>query len=293
MEKNDSVFQVSLTEIAFTLILLLVMLLGVRLAHSIRTENALQDEVTAQKNYIRMLQKTATGSLCQPDPNDPIDIMQPCIQCIAKTSQRTKKDAKKLIALGENLLNQWEQSKNKVPFPEFVTQMQRAGELAAEGNFILSKRDLENNGGITEAFVHQQKELADLKSKYTFCKNKAGFGIPPCWLDKDSRPEFIFNVRLNSNKSVFVTPAWPETRNEEATAIPGVKEITKKKIMSIGEFRQMAAPILRDSNEKKPEACRYYVKLQNQIRDRKSADLNRLIVEQYFYKLEIYQGDIP
>lgn len=90
-----------------------------------------------------------------------------------------------------------------------------------------------------------------------------------------------------------MTPAWPETRNEEATAIPGVKEITKKKIMSIGEFRQMAAPILRDSNEKKPEACRYYVKLQNQIRDRKSADLNRLIVEQYFYKLEIYQGDIP
>ena len=72
MEKNDSVFQVSLTEIAFTLILLLVMLLGVRLAHSIRTENALQDEVTAQKNYIRMLQKTATGilttrlTLCNP-----------------------------------------------------------------------------------------------------------------------------------------------------------------------------------------------------------------------------------
>ena len=92
--------------------------------------------------------------------------------------------------------------------PPTSINLERAAhkKLHTLGNPILSKRDLENNGGITEAFVHQQKELADLKSKYTFCKNKAGFGIPPCWLDKDSRPEFIFNVRLNSNKSVFVTP---------------------------------------------------------------------------------------
>ena len=33
-EKKDSVFQVSITEIAFTLILLLVLLLGIKLMHN-------------------------------------------------------------------------------------------------------------------------------------------------------------------------------------------------------------------------------------------------------------------
>ena len=59
-EKKDSVFQVSITEIAFTLILLLVLLLGIKLMHNADELNQQHETIVRQEQKLIEMKEALT-----------------------------------------------------------------------------------------------------------------------------------------------------------------------------------------------------------------------------------------
>ncbi len=107
--KRDSVFQVSLTEIAFTIILLLVMLFGARLTSSIRTEHEQAAQLAEKTREVEILKEQLQqfGGICKPDPEDPVEPMMPCIKCVSVLGKMTKEEAADSLNLGQELMRLW------------------------------------------------------------------------------------------------------------------------------------------------------------------------------------------
>lgn len=290
-KKNDSVFQVSLTEIAFTLLILIAILLGTLLALSYDENSKLESLLTRQTNYLSTHRVHApnpsdpTLQEIKPDPNAPIEKQVSYKQILASVTGQSEDDSIKVVALGNDAFSKWKKGSH-VAFKDFQDELLKCASAIAAGDPVLTKEELEKSGGLGEKLAEQQKEISKLRESNNYYRVRAGLDKPPCWL-KDNQPEYMFSVTLQRDNTVQVLPIWPEDRDAEARAVPGVIDMVEKKNMSVGEFRRLAAPILRDSDNQKPDACRYYVQLRNLVPDRKTADISRLIVEQYFYKLEL------
>lgn len=133
-----------------------------------------------------------------------------------------------------------------------------------------------------------RKENADLRGQVAFLKNRldarGGRDYPPCWADeKTGRVEFLFTVELKS-ESVVVGPAWLPNREPDARALPGLAEVLSGSPHSNANFVSRIQPIFNKSESAK---CRHYVQLKSSIPDAVQSDRARLMVENYFYKVEL------
>lgn len=135
-----------------------------------------------------------------------------------------------------------------------------------------------------------KKENSDLRGQVAFLKNKldarGGRDYPPCWADQTGRVEFLFSIETKPNQ-IFVKPStWSAARTVDARALPGIAEVLSGSPHSNDEFVKRIQEIFEWSKKQNPE-CRHYVQLKSSIADAVQSDRVRLLIENYFYKLEL------
>lgn len=142
-----------------------------------------------------------------------------------------------------------------------------------------------SSGGINLATV--KKENSDLRGQVAFLKNRldarGGRDYPPCWADESGRVQFLFAIETKADV-VVVAPAWPAIREAAARALPGIGDVLAAP-HSHREFVSSIQGIFNWSKKQDPE-CRHYVQLKSSISDAIQSDRARLMVENYFYKVE-------
>ncbi len=310
MKTTDSVFQVSLTEIAFTLVLLMILLLGTRYYQQNLELKEKIDELDKKELLLKEQQKLIAdlrermnfGGVCDVAPDDPVDVMMPCINCVSRITKISQEDAARSIELGRELYSKWTDSSKKSEYEDFVDQMQLAATKLAQGQHLVTSEEfqkkfdelVEKNSGLQQDLANLESSREQLASDLTQCskvrdffKLRAGIDKPPCWMQEETlRPEYLFDVTILEDGRYRVSPIWPKYREAEAFKIPGVREMVDKRILTKNNFNFFANKILDYSNDRKPEACRFYVQLRNLIPDRRTADRARLNLEQFFYKYE-------
>ncbi|MCX4176697.1 MULTISPECIES: hypothetical protein [Paraburkholderia] len=133
-----------------------------------------------------------------------------------------------------------------------------------------------------------KKENADLRGQVAFLKARldarGGRDYPPCWANEQTgKVEFLFTIEILP-EGLLITPAWPDTRQTDAAALPDVDKLTMAKPLSLAEFSAAMQGIDRLSKAKE---CRHYVYLKNRVRDLDSFNRHRYAIENFFYKLEL------
>lgn len=154
---------------------------------------------------------------------------------------------------------------------DVVDAAKRFGELSKSGV---------NVGGL-------RKENSDLRGQVAFLKRRldarGGRDYPPCWADESGKVEFLFAIELRSD-SVVVTPAWPAKREADAKAQPEISTVLAE-AHPYSRFPAVIHGVFSWSKTQDPE-CRHYVQLKSSIPDAVQSDRARLMVENYFYKVE-------
>ncbi|WP_454741355.1 hypothetical protein [Cupriavidus necator] len=144
--------------------------------------------------------------------------------------------------------------------------------------------DLAKGGQSPEAI---KKENSDLRGQVAFLKNRldarGGRDFPPCWADESGKVEFLFAVEVRP-ESVVIAPAWPSRRESAAKALPGIDGALAGP-HSYQAFASKIQGVFNWSKAQDPE-CRHYVQLKSSISDAVQSDRARLMVENYFYKVE-------
>lgn len=125
--------------------------------------------------------------------------------------------------------------------------------------------------------------------------NPEGFDFPPCWprlRAAKNQPanaaafsirkwtaEYIYRVTI-WNQAIDVEPAWPDTRTEEVLEIPGAGALIGDQI-ELFEFEEKSKVLKAwaDSNE-----CRHYVIIDDCTTEKPAYKHNMDLVETYFYK---------
>ena len=300
--KSDSVFQVSLTEIAFTLVLLLLLLLGARLTDVETRLDTKSEElqqslllIEKQKAELAMVQKINNryGGVCTTLPDDPLDNMMPCEKCVAAAGKMTRDEAKKSIAFGKQLFEQWKaHSQDKKSFAEFKRKMEEAATKLAKGHTLVTNQEIQDHLDKAQVSIEEadrvKKANDTLLQQNAYLQRYKGAGAPPCWITAETyKPQFLFNVLIKNDSLYEVEPGWPQERILEALAVPGVRDMVEKRNLSRSEFNHYSSLILDYSKKMEPAACRFFVRMRSEIPDRVTADKARRNLENYFYKLEL------
>lgn len=136
--------------------------------------------------------------------------------------------------------------------------------------------------------VELQKSNKDLRGQVQFLQNRLNKGrggdLPPCWVNEvTGKPEMFLTVTMRESSLSF-EPAWPQARQEDAMALPGISELLAKTDRSYESFLQAARPVSDLGTQKE---CKYYVRLASQIQDAVTSDRRRLMIENLFYKMEV------
>lgn len=352
-QRNDTVFHLSLSEIAFTICFLLLLLLGwlvfrvqaekAALAETLKNIQSTERSASAALDAIGNVMTDGVGNSAKPTPEEIITRlvaaenvhkerdcflqrikglesrltalgkMQERIQAVARTSRPDTAleriaDAMALQTLAETTIRR--QNAGPVLQKDLIRQVENALVAGCELKKQLETRlntplkpgrepDIirnmvaamerfdglsENNAGIDLV----KRENADLRGRIAYMKrrmeDRGGLDYPPCWADeKTGKVEFLFNVEVKPDQ-VVVLPAWPEHREIEARALPGIEGILSDPPLSNADFIRRVQGIFDQSRELQ---CRHFVRLKSTIDDAVQSDRARLMVESFFYKSEV------
>lgn len=141
-----------------------------------------------------------------------------------------------------------------------------------------------------------RRENANLRATVAFYDKRdklRGLDHPPCWMDADSKIEYIFNVQTTAGGFV-VSRGWLPHREAQARASAGFNEIMAggESPVSAAQFAQGAKPFLDYGKAQSPE-CRHFVYLSSTISDADRRDEARRLVNSFFYVLERRSPVIP
>ena len=297
-EKNDRVFQLSLTEIAFLLVFLLMLLLGYMIFKLDQDLADTQQQLTTGANLAaqqealaaaRAKLKTELQSAGSQNPDEVISKLLSQAELIQEReilrAQVADLDAQvsaltKVKAVLEKVAN------------ETATRMKQQGQQvtpAAEAKLAKDLMDAyqQMNQASAAGLPQVQKENADLRGQVAFLKGKldarGGRDYPPCWADEHTgKVEFIFDIMMSTD-GLTVSPAWPKNRTADALTFTTTTQLISPKKHPLSEFIQLANPIFADSKAKN---CRHYVVLRSNIADTATFNRYRYNVENMFYKVE-------
>ncbi len=350
IQKNDQIFQLSLTEIAFTISFILLLLLGYlvgkeqsdrKIAEEALSEIQTLEQQTSALNLAKSELTTLLRNAGSPNPDGVIK------KLIAADEVRAERDFlkkqvedldSKLTALTE-LRNQLEdagkESKKKIILEEvesaisFLEQVKKLSpdkvndlenteiiekikqaitatdelkkqlktqinqelkpgqEAQAVQDIVTAAKNYNELVKLGSSPELAKKENSDLRGQIAFLKNKlarGGLDYPPCWADeKTGKVEFLFSIEVKPN-SVVLEPAWPQSRENDASSLPGIADVLSGNPHSNEQFISSIQAIFNKSQQLQ---CRYYVQLKSTISDAVQSDRSRLMVERYFYKFEV------
>lgn len=215
--------------------------------------------------------KTASASQAVPGASAPVNKAARDKQTLATVRQALTATSELRRQLKETLDKQLTAGREGQTIQEVVAAAKGYGDLAKTG---------QNPDAL-------KKENSDLRGQVAFLKNRldarGGRDYPPCWADESGKVEFLFSVEVRPD-SVVVSPAWPARREAAARALPGI-EAALAGPHSNQAFVSKIQGIFNWSKTQDPE-CRHYVQLKSTISDAVLSDRARLMVENFFYKVE-------
>lgn len=341
-EKNDRVFQLSLTEIAFLLVFLLMLLLGYmifKLGEDLadtQKQLATGANIAAQQEALEAAKakfKEELQNVGNPNPDDIIsklvsqaDLIQErqalrakvmnldaqisaltevkaLLSKVAKAEQEPtlQQEIQQALAMKQAITEAMplgqDQSVTELIRAtklgnEIVTRMQQQGQQLTVGaetklaeDLMLAYKDMGQTS--TMGLPQIQKENADLRGQVAYLQGKldarGGRDYPPCWANEHTgKVEFIFDIMMSTD-GLTVSPAWPESRTDDALAFPTTSQLISPEKHPLSEFIRLAQPIFADSKAKN---CRHYVVLRSNIADTATFNRYRYNVENLFYKVE-------
>lgn len=309
--RNDQVFQLSLTELAFAVAFLLMLLLGWKVVDEERARREAEDALAKAQRAGSVEQATraldaARTALVQEmrgaggaDPDGAISRLVAGVEARAERDRlkaRVEDLEARLSALAE--LQRRLQAAASAPGDggdggagDVVEALAVARAVREEARARLGHAPASGAGGAVQAV----KELAaagerdrdDLRGQVAFLKNRlaarGGRDYPPCWADADGKVQFLFAVEMRPD-GLGLAPAWPASREAEARAIPGVADLLAHPV-GYADFAARTHPVLDWSKRRDPE-CRHYVQLRSTLTDAVREDRARWLVEDVFYKVE-------
>lgn len=351
-DRKDSVFQLSLTEIAFTIIFILLLLLGYMVAKEQAERRRLEQQVSkltseaasaqAIKDARREFETAiaASGGLASDDVITRL-VEASRLRSESRSQQRRIADLDARLTALQDLRNELareisavrsdlredtierilavvssleksehdEEGKASSKSEEVNLLAEKLNEALAISSLVASEIPSEDGAttrldAVREALQllqqsrqaalegpsieSTQRENVNLKGQLAFLRNRlaarGGRDFPPCWADeKTGKVQFIFNV-VATEQRIGIRPAWPSERDSDARSIPGVDALAAAEEMSHKEFVEGVQGVFALSEK---QGCRHYVQFRSDISDAVASDRTRLMVENYFYKLEL------
>lgn len=312
-QRNDQVFQLSLTEIAFTVAFMLLLLLGYVVFKEQNDRKAAEANLAkvqsaAQKiAALNTAERELASALSKAGVANPDAVIS---QLITATQTRDERDSlKKRVDDLDAKLTALEQLRRDV---EKAAAVRRPDVTRDEVESALALQDEVRKSLPTErpapetsrqeqnkAFAERlkqaiaatnevKKENSDLRGQLAYLKNRldarGGRDYPPCWADEATgKVQTLFAVEVKPNV-VIVDPEWVATREADARALPGLDKVLSGSPHSYANFVIGIQGIFRRSQTMK---CRHYVVLKSSISDAVQSDRARLMIENYFYKIEV------
>lgn len=267
--KTDTVFQLSLTELAFILIFVVLLLIGSKFVIVGREQAECEQQKDACYAQLPKILADPNAALTELANVPKLREENAELQSqLAKTTERLKA----LESLEAKMPDAVEIAKAR----EFME-----GYEEAHGKKLpsIQTKDIGKKlGGLG-------KDLTNCQGQLNHCvKATKGYGLPPCWVDENDQIEYMFDVTIHAD-GVRVNGVWPPRREQEVAAMPAVNETAAVRSMDLPKFKELTAPIFRASKAANPE-CRHYVILRRDpnMRDIDRFNLIRLGVEDFFYK---------
>lgn len=291
-DKDSNVFHLSLTEIAFLIILALVLLLGFPLKENLRELDELQN--------CRLRPEDPSVNVDEPE-----SLLLPCDRCVANRYNVSLEEARQIQEIGHVASNYFK-GKEGISLEQMAETMKSSDQMLK----TISELRADNQKWRSEA--EQSKEKLTLISKKNDnllevnqkLKNKLYYGgdFPPCMrgetLRADGTPakwDSLFRIHMKENR-VYISfpsektiwhPAIDENLRQIAVQLVQLSETNEG--ISWKDLDTYATQAFLWSENHIPR-CRLAVVLENRIKDRREADEKRLRhIESRFYKQEILE----
>lgn len=309
--RDDQVFQLSLTEAAFTIAFLLLLIAGLLVAKFERERfaaaqalEALQDELaqarakdSALDDLLRELRReTQPGGIPNLDERLSELVKRAGAQAQAE-HLRARVDllTRRLAALESlrALLERIGAAGDDRIARERLDSALRAlqGIESAAGAALPAGKELETAMQLVrdaERLRQALAENANLRGQMAFMQRqaganerKSGFGLPPCWLDAAGRVQRIVDVTITDH-GLSVRPAWPPERAGEAAAAGIGHLLAQGETLDLVVFRRGAQPLYDWSRTRTPE-CRHYAQVFVSASKVEAAVRGKNTVYEFFY----------
>ena len=281
---NESVFQLSLTEIAFTLVLLLILLLGFKLSDTLFELRSKEQTIEMQKKDLQRLSSqidehkkqinnqandikrfrdllNTYSRLIKIDPDDPADNLAPCWQCIAGKKELTEDEVQKRYYLGEEILKALAKFQNNPEVARYRLKLVEAAELIGQGQVLVTEQVLLNQMQQIQQERHSlEQKLNDVALERDFFRGKnGGKDKPSCLINPLTKKEdYLFTVKMfkdeKTNLPIYEvtkpSDGWTKEVERQVESVPGVMEMLEKGRMTQREFTRLGNRILENSYKK-------------------------------------------
>jgi len=272
IKKSDQVFQLSLTELAFIVIFILLILFGWLVQHQQQRNAKLEKElVDAQKAAVSAeawgdIRNEVSGMLRDRGATDK-DINKSLSDLVERRTallenQRLRRRIEELdaqLTALTALKTEVEKAANKAEATEKIVGESLALKSALEKTLgrpvgpaeipklveelavaVKLTQDSKETGVDVRELVRTNERMKNLVAHYERRLNmRGGIDFPPCWLDSNTgKVEYLFNVDLIPS-GVLLTPSWPSYRESEARALPSANALLNPKGLALAQFNAL------------------------------------------------------
>lgn len=295
-KKNDQVFQLTLTELAFTLVFLLLLLSGWmvldekriadekdRQLSQIKEQHAKHTQTIAESKKLKVEAEQALEDLkgaLSKETGDPDAVISDLRKCSAKESENQQLKVKlaqldekltALVAVNDVMSKHQGGEQNPAIKAEIESALafKKAFEDAMKSHVLPGDAAVRGREcAVADAKLTElNKEAKNLRGQLKnmirqaeSSKNPKGFGLPPCWVDEGGKVQRLIQVDV-TDRGLIVHPGWPAIRDDDAKKLPNIETlIATGHEQSIATFRTNVMPILQWSRKQDPE-CRHYASI--------------------------------
>jgi hypothetical protein len=282
-KKHDQVFQLTLTELAFMLIFLIMLIMGWMILDGERqgreTASRLRDadrrvklagSQTPDSASLAMLKAMKANGI---RPDEVMARLRTCQSVEARAGELGAHvaDQDKQIASLAAFQDRMKELSGQALAPAIVSELATAmafkkGYEEASGMRLDDRTATKRAWDCVAAQAKSDamaSERQNLINQVTFMRHQLeglngnkGIGPPPCWVDNTGRVQRLLAVEV-TEQGLLVRPGWPPERDADAKKLPNIDALVGRAAQSPATFHAAAAPLLEWSRTRSPE-CRHY-----------------------------------